>query len=316
MDRLMAILIALQQEPSTAKRLAEKFEVTKRTILRDMQSLSEMGIPIYAVSGPSGGFRLMDGFKLPPLQLDAGEALAVFFALRSLTKMADTPFRQARWTVLDKLRAVMPEHTLSHIETHLAYVEVEVPQRSVQSPHLSELLIYTAEAKWVRVHYRSEKQTRWLRLWPRKIYAAHGYWYCEAYSVTHEEMRTFRIDRMIAVEGTEPTREEAARAASLLEQPAEQAGETFTRIVATLTYRGALLAEQDPHMGDDVKQADEETWEVDFLCPASEWSWAERFFFTLGMDAEVKEPAHLREALFNMANHLCDRYGASQETEG
>lgn len=53
-DRLMAILIALQQKPETAQRLADKFEVTKRTILRDMQSLSEMGIPLYSMTGPSG----------------------------------------------------------------------------------------------------------------------------------------------------------------------------------------------------------------------------------------------------------------------
>ncbi|RAP73601.1 helix-turn-helix transcriptional regulator [Paenibacillus montanisoli] len=316
MDRLMAILIALQQEPATAQRLAEKFEVTKRTILRDMQSLSEMGVPIYAVSGPSGGFRLMDGFRLPPLQLDAGEALAVFFALSSLTKMADTPFRQARWTVLDKLKAVMPEQTLEYIESKLAVVEVEVPQRSVQSPYLSELLAHTAEARWIRVHYRSEKQTRWLQLWPRKIYTAHGYWYSEAYSVTHGEWRTFRIDRMIEVEAMELSADEAARMASLLERPAEAEEESSTRIIASLTYRGALLAEQDLHIGDSVRQVDEETWELDFICPASERSWAERFFFTLGMDAEVKAPAHLKEALFGMAKRLCGRYGSGHTTEG
>src|SRR5690349_16870199 len=102
-DRLMAILIALQQRPETAQSLADKFEVSKRTVLRDMQSLSEMGIPLYSITGPKGGFRLMEGFQLPPLQLDSQEALTVLFALRAVARIADAPFKQARWTVMDKI---------------------------------------------------------------------------------------------------------------------------------------------------------------------------------------------------------------------
>nr|WP_090986882.1 WYL domain-containing protein [Paenibacillus sp. CF384] len=307
MDRLMAILIALQQEPATAKRLADKFEVTKRTILRDMQSLAEMGVPLYAVSGPSGGFRLMESFRLPPLQLDSGEALSVLFALRSLTRMVDTPFQQARWTVMDKLKAIMPEQTLAHIESMLHYVEVEVPQRSVKSPYLSDLLAHTAESRWLRVRYRSEKHTRSLEVLPRKMYAAHGYWYCEAYSISHSEQRTFRVDRFEAMELMEMPGEEVDRLALEAESPVGS-DEGASRIVADLTYRGALLVEQDFHIGDNVKQVTDERWELDFMCPASEWQWAVKLFYSLGMDAEVKEPRHLREELLRMARQVCDRY--------
>jgi len=306
-DRLLAILIALQQRPETAQRLADKFEVSKRTILRDMQSLSEMGVPLYAMPGPAGGFRLMEGFQLPPLQLNAQEALTVLFALRSLTKMADTPFREARWTVADKIRAILPEQTLKQIEPVLAHVEIEVPERRAKTPHLSALLDHTAESRWIHVLYRSENHRRWLKLLPRRIYAAHGFWYCEAYSAAHEEQRTFRVDRFEQIEridepGDEPgkgRRQEGKRG----DRP-----ESSIRILAKLTYRGALLAEQDFHIGDSVKQVSEEEWELDFRCPASEWGWAVRFFFTLGLDAEVIEPEHLRNELFEMANRLGDRY--------
>ncbi|AGA59116.1 putative transcriptional regulator [Thermobacillus composti KWC4] len=89
MDRLVAILIALQQRPETAQSLADKFEVSRRTILRDMQALAEMGVPIWAEPGPAGGFRLMEGYRLPPLQLDSQEALTLLFALRALTRLAE-----------------------------------------------------------------------------------------------------------------------------------------------------------------------------------------------------------------------------------
>jgi predicted DNA-binding transcriptional regulator YafY len=307
MDRLLAILIALQQKPETAQRLADKFEVSKRTILRDMQSLSEMGIPLYSMTGPAGGFRLMEGFQLPPLQLDSREALTVLFALRSLTRMTDTPFQQARWTVMDKIRAIMPEQTLKQIEPMLEYVEVEVPQRRVKTPHLSALLVHTAETRWIHVHYRSENHHRWLQLLPRRIYAAHGFWYCEAYSVTHEEQRTFRADRFEQIEVMEKSGD-ALRKVRQHEEKHRGQIEPSTRIVAKLTYRGALLAEQDLHIGECVKQVSEDAWELDFMCPAAEWRWAVRFFFTLGLDAEVMEPEHLRKEIFAMTNQLCDRY--------
>lgn len=307
MDRLTAILIALQQKPETAQRLADKFEVTKRTILRDMQALAEMGIPLYAVSGPSGGYRLMEGFRLPPLQLDAAEALTVLFALRSLTRMSDTPFNQARWTVWDKLTSILPEQTLKQIEPTLEYLEVEVPKRNVKTPQLAALLAHTAEARPIRVLYRSENHRRWLRLRPGRIYAAHGYWYCEAYSAEHGEPRTFRVDRFEQIEVMgeadsgfgEPLGQEAKPGKS--DAPGR-------RIVAQLTYRGALLAEQDPHIGDCVKQVSDEVWELEFVCPASEWEWAVRFFYALSMDAEVREPESLRREIHDMGARLCERY--------
>lgn len=299
----MAILIALQQKPETAQRLADKFEVNKRTILRDMQALSEMGIPLYATSGPTGGFRLMEGFQLPPLQLDAGEAMAVLFALNSLTKMTDTPFKQARWTVMDKIKSILPESTLKQAESMLERVELEVPQRIVKTPHLSALLAFTAESKWISTMYRSEKQRRLLRLHPTKIYAAHGYWYCEAYSETHSEQRTFRVDRFESleiIEAPDLRGDDVVRASA--------ADERRTRILAKLTYRGALLMEQDLHIGDRVRQKSDDAWEVDFQCSQSDWLWATRLFYGLGLDAEVIEPARLRDDIARMARQVDERY--------
>jgi predicted DNA-binding transcriptional regulator YafY len=309
MDRLMAILIALQQRPETAQTLADKMEVSKRTILRDMQSLSEMGIPLYSIPGPNGGFRLMDGFQLPPLHLDSREVLTVLFALRSLTKMSDTPFQQARWTAMDKIRAVLPEQVMQQVEPMLSRVEFEVPERRAKTPLLAELMEHTAASRWLHVLYRSERQRRWLNLKPVRIYTAHGFWYCEAYSVEHREARTFRADRFEAVEVVEKPEEKVTQAQRLGKNDSEPSIPP-ARIFAKLTYKGALLAEQDAHIGEQVRQIKDEEWELDFMCPASEWAWAVRFFYYLGMQAEVLEPESLRQEVYEMAYQLCIRYGS------
>ncbi|XEC94199.1 helix-turn-helix transcriptional regulator [Paenibacillus tarimensis] len=314
-DRLMAILIAMMQGPETAQSLASKFEVSKRTILRDMQSLSEMGIPLYSMTGPAGGFRLMEGFLLPPLQLDTQEALTVIFALQAMTKLADSPFNQARWTALDKIKTILPSKTLKAIQSMLEHLEVEIPERRVKTPHLSALLDYTGESKWLGVLYRSVNHRRWLELLPRKIYTAHGFWYCEAFSVLHKEHRSFRVDRFEQIEVIDKPVEELQQ---LNRRNGEHSDQSVppTRIAAKLTYRGALLTEQDVHVGECVKQVSDDEWEIDYLCPASEWAWAVRFFFTLGMDAEVLAPESLREEIYQLADQLGRRYKPKEQTEG
>lgn len=302
----MAILIALQQKTATAQSLADKFEVSKRTILRDMEALSEMGIPLYATTGPSGGFQLMEGYKLPPLQFDSQEALTLLFALNALTKMADTPFNQARWTTMNKITAIMPPSILQQVEPILNHLEIDVPNRSYKTPLLEDLLRFASEATWIQAHYRSEKHQRWLQLLPQRVYMAHGFWYCEAYSIEHKEQRTFRADRFDQLAAMEKTQSDICKAERV--HVKSDATSQSIHVIAKLTYRGALLAERDPHIGQYVKHVTDDEWELDFMCPAEEWSWAIKFFFTLGLDAEVMEPRSLKQEIYQMASQLCSRY--------
>lgn len=306
-DRLMAILVALQQRSETAQALADKLEVSKRTILRDMQALSEIGIPLYAVSGPQGGFRLMDGYKLPPLHFDAKEALTILFALETVTKLKDSPFHQARFTAMDKIKTTLPAAVLEQVEPVLGHLAIEIPERPQTAPLLEELLGYAAGSAWVSALYRSERRQSRLRLQPTRIYSAHGFWYCEAYSLEHGENRIFRVDRFVQLEETAPPEDVDSL------KKVEPAGvqESAVRIMAMLTYRGALLAEQDVHFGHQVKQVDDAEWELDFECPASEWNWAARFFYAMGSDATVLEPLRLRQTLHDMGRELADQYAES-----
>lgn len=309
MDRMMAILMALQQRSETAQSLADKYEVSKRTVLRDMQALSEMGVPLYAVSGPGGGYRLMDGFHLPPLHLDCDEALTILVALDGMAKYSEGAFHSACLTVTDKIRAVLPEQTLQQVSPLLGHVEMEVPKRHLKTPHLNALMTYAAKSQWLKVMYRSQKYHRSLDIFPKRVYAAHGFWYCEAYSLVHGEVRTLRIDRMEIVEEIEyPIHDWEKKITEQNSAQVQSDLQDSMYIFATLSYRGALQAEQDPHMGHLVKQVGDENWEVEFQCPLSEWNWAVSFFFNMGFDAEVIEPQLLREEIRARAQRVMDKY--------
>lgn len=317
MDRLFAILMALQQRQETAQSLADKFEVSKRTILRDMQLLSEIGIPLYALTGPSGGFRIMEGFHLAPLQLNSREVLTILFALQSMTQLQETPFNPERWTVLDKIRKILPEDAVRQIEPLLSKMEIAVPRRHYTAPHLTELLTYTSEARWLNVFYRSEHNRRWLLIKPNRVFTAGGFWYCEAYSKVHGEDRTFRVDRMDTIEvmdaGVMPDEQQDRGPQVPKVKPLQE--DEPVRIRAKLTYRGMLRAERDEHIGESIRAISDEEWEVDFMCPPSEWEWFVRFFYSLGMEAEVIEPDALRAEIHQIAQQMCVRYNTHREAD-
>lgn len=317
-DRLFAILLALQQRQETAGALADKFEVSKRTIIRDMQTLSEMGIPLYATSGPTGGYRLMDGYRLAPLQLTPQEALTLFFALKAVQGYADTPFNSERWTVLDKIQNLLPAATLNQVLPLLEHLEMEVPKRLYQVPQLEELLGHlAAETPCLEVHYRSLSASRPVQLKPLRVYAASGFWYCEAYSYRHGENRLFRVDRMGAMTPcAAPTEAADAPDRATKQAPLSDGGRRQSpsappspfRLRARLSYRGMLQVERDIHIGEHIKQTSDEMWELDCTLPAGEWDWAVRLFHSLGLEAEVLEPVLMREQLCRAAEQLAAVY--------
>lgn len=311
MDRLMAIIMALQQRGETASSLADKMEVSRRTILRDIQSLSEMGVPLYAISGPQGGIRLMEGYQLSPLQLTSQEALTVLFALEGLTQYPDTPFNSERWTVRDKINNLLPKSMVDQLQPLLQTLEMNVPSRKYSTPYLSALIQLTAESKWISTRYKSMNHHRRLFLQPYKIYAAHGFWYCEAYSQTHGETRTFRVDRMEEVTEEEPPE---ILELSDINQSCSQTHQEVQKQLASihirtkLTYKGMLQVEKDEHIGECITSIGEDEWLAEFDLPASEFPWVIQLFYSIGMDAEVIEPTSLRHEIYAKSKEVHDRY--------
>lgn len=106
-DRLYAIveeLRAVAPRPMSATRMAERFEVSVRTIERDILALQEAGVPVWAERGRNGGYAIDTRTTLPPLNLDADEALAVMIALAA---MPPAPFTAAGRRARQKVLAVM-----------------------------------------------------------------------------------------------------------------------------------------------------------------------------------------------------------------
>jgi predicted DNA-binding transcriptional regulator YafY len=140
LDRILGILLLLQSGRATsAKKLAERFDVSTRTIYRDLRTMSLLGIPVYSKRGRTGGVRLLEGYFLPPLMFSRDEAIALLLGLIVVRGLRVAPFQEAMETASHKLLAAVPEH-LRHILARLdQIVGVERSYRDIFHAERGEL---------------------------------------------------------------------------------------------------------------------------------------------------------------------------------
>ena len=111
LDRALGILLLLRGGKAiSATELSRRFEVSTRTIYRDIETLSSLGVPVYAEMGSSGGFRLVEGYFLPPVMFSVREAISLVLGLSLLRNLRASPFAAERETGAQKLLAAMPDH--------------------------------------------------------------------------------------------------------------------------------------------------------------------------------------------------------------
>jgi predicted DNA-binding transcriptional regulator YafY len=110
-DRALAILLVLQQGKTvSATSLARQFEVSTRTIYRDVETLAAVGVPVYTEMGREGGFRLVEGFFLPPVMFSVGEGVSLLLGLTLVRSLSVRPFATELERATEKLLAAMPDH--------------------------------------------------------------------------------------------------------------------------------------------------------------------------------------------------------------
>src|SRR6476659_2579796 len=110
-SRLLELLSLLQgRRDWPGNELADRLEVSGRTIRRDVERLRELGYPVESLTGPAGGYRLRAGSAMPPLLLDDEEAIAIAVGLRTAARASVTGIEETAVRALVKLEQVLPAH--------------------------------------------------------------------------------------------------------------------------------------------------------------------------------------------------------------
>lgn len=195
--RLVELMMFVNRKQKfTVRELALEFGVSRRTILRDLQELSELGVPLYSEPGPNGGYRVLKERILPPIAFSEGEAVSIFFAVHALRHFSSLPFQAESSSALNKFYAFMPRDIRDRIEQMKNRVDFVTPVRRAKSPFLSLLLDAAIQQKVLRIDYESGNEPSTREIQPIGIYTRNGLWYCPAYCYRRADMRVFRCDRI------------------------------------------------------------------------------------------------------------------------
>ena len=197
--RLLSLLQSRRQWP--AAELAERFEVTERTIRRDVERLRQLGYLVDATPGRSGGYRLGAGAHLPPLMFDDDEAVALVAGLRTIAGAAIAGIADTAVQALAKVELSLPDHLRRRIvalDQSVTSLQRSHRDSDVVDPHtLSSLASACRAREEVRFDYRRRDGERDQRLVePHQLLSAGHLWYLIAWDLRRSDWRTFRLDRL------------------------------------------------------------------------------------------------------------------------
>ncbi len=205
---MLAILLALQREGTLrAEDLAETFQVSKRSIYRDLEALCEAGVPVMAT--PGKGYSLMKGYFLPPLSFTVEEASILILGAEAVASNFDEEYRAAARSAADKITTALPDrlrHTVASIRQGIRFFRSEGSESPEVLATIRTLRRAIIEQRNIRIRYnrRCADTTPELhsprRIDPYALNHINGIWYLAAYCHERRSIRNFRLSRIMELE--------------------------------------------------------------------------------------------------------------------
>ncbi|WP_417553384.1 helix-turn-helix transcriptional regulator [Marinomonas fungiae] len=199
-DRLFQLTNILRRhQPLTAKQLAEKLMVSERTIYRYVDDLSLSGIPIYGE--PGIGYRLSEGFELPPLQLSPGELEALITGVSFIASLTGRDFAASAHSLLSKIEAALPNRS-EVLSNEDRVVRVPAHHRESEAYQVWGMLHSAIERGcWLAISYNSLSQVETSRtIFPLGLFYWGGIWTLGSWCMLRRDYRDFRVDRISELE--------------------------------------------------------------------------------------------------------------------
>ncbi len=182
----------------TAQALAERFEVSIRTVYRDIRSLEEAGVPIGAEVGL--GYYLVEGYQLPPVHLTREEASALMMSHVLAQRYTDAGVQEHSESALHKIRSVLPEPDRDHLESLIPAIQVKQSpnQSNMTGRFLPEIQRALAEKRCLQLRYNGNRRgvATDRNIEPLGLLHYIGHWHLIGYCQLRDDYRDFRVSRI------------------------------------------------------------------------------------------------------------------------
>ena len=209
--RLITLILMLQRKPGQkAADLASQLGVSVRTLHRYFGMLDEMGVPVYAERGPYGGFSLVPGYKLPPLIFTPEEAVVLSLGTGLVREMWGQTFFDAAQGARAKLMNVLPSEQrqeISWAENTLVTTGINRADMQMLVPRLDTLRTAARCSQRVSMTYLSGRNPagEQREVDTYGLFHRSGWWYAVGFCHLRNEVRTFRVDRILEISLTNHT---------------------------------------------------------------------------------------------------------------
>jgi len=302
-DRISAILIQLQSRRVVkAADIADRFNISLRTVYRDIRTLEEAGIPLIGEAGV--GYSIMDGYRLPPVMFTKEEATAFLTAEKFVEKLTDTSTSAHYKSAMYKVRAILKTTEKDLLENMDGNIEVFKGHRRhniADNDHIQTILNSIAKKSILCIEYfahHSQENTK-REIEPVGIFFLENYWHLIAWCHLRDDYRDFRIDRIKKLDVT--TKIFTSQHPTLKTYIAQTAKEKHMDLVIMRIEKPIYshLEQQKYYSGFVSEKEVDGMIEMTFLTTSLE-GFA-RWYMMFGDRAEIMQPDSLKERVNHIA---------------
>lgn len=287
-NRLLEIIhLLLNKKSTTTSELAKQFQVSKRTILRDIDTLSTAGIPIYTAQGKGGGISILDNYVLKKTTVSGDEQNQILFALQSLSSTENISVDK----VLSKLRTLFDKADTNWIEVDFSrWGNVGTSDKA----RFEILKQATINRQAVVFRYPSSYgETTSRTAYPLKLVFKSKAWYLQSYCLLKQDYRIFKISRMLELKVTTESFADQQFSPPAIETPGIPSNSLIhikMKFFSNMAYRA-----YDEFDEKDIVQNEDGTLLVSIDLPDDYWLYG--FLLSCGAAVQVLEPQNVRDNL-------------------
>lgn len=307
-DRLLAItMLLLNRRRISAKELSERFEVSLRTVYRDVEAINQAGIPVVSFAGLSGGYEIMDQYRLERQFLSLEELQSIIVGLKGIRS---TVGEQEIGNLLDKVGALVAkseQNTAARLDDQLIIDMNPWRRGSEDKEKLNLLRCAIKESRQISFQYISSQSEQSIRSAEPMSIVAKGFgWYLYGYCLLRQDFRIFRLNRMKEIEVLSETFERRTEVKQPFQHGWDQR-DPSTLITIVLHAQQSIQAQIE-----DYFQPKQIAYQTDgsmiITATQPDEPWLHSLLLGYGYGVRVLEPAHLAAAIKGKAEKIVQLY--------
>ena len=293
-DRQIGILsVLLQKEKTTAPELAEQFEVSRRTINRDIEDLCRAGIPIQSLQGTGGGFSIMNGYRLDRTILTTKDMQMILAGLRSLDSVSGSNYYSR---LMEKIQAGASDFIVGRDNI---LINLSSWYRKTLVPKIEAIQDAVEKGQMIRFHYYAPSGESERKIEPYYLVFRWSSWYLWGFCVDRKAFRLFKLNRMADVQKLRETFERREAPLPDLSNERLFPGGIKVKALFEQNQKWRLMEEFGP---DCFSETDD--GKLLFTADYTDMDNLITWLMTFGDTAEVLEPIEAREKIAQMAHGM------------